>query len=282
MPAPTPPFRTRALLRLARSHALLIAAGLLACLMVREAVLQSVEEAYLEETAWRVVNDAHALTARDRVIALRDYVRANVDFRGAPGEDDGRPFLRATAADTLQTGLGFCGEDSRAFIGLARAVGIEAQRVNLYGSLNHVVAEVELVPHQRLVVDAQRRPQIVDLEPLDEVILRPEFDDYYTLNLRRLHLGWLVSRVRFEMGALTYWTENPHALTAALWGLLALGLLFLRVARVALRVFLHRRGWVHRSALPPHRAPEPAAPALLPGHPGGPPATDQTAGPWAA
>lgn len=219
-----------------------------------ESFLQVREDAYVRETALRVVHEAQAVTPRERVIALRDYVRRTVTFRGAPDDTADRPFLRATAEETLRSGLGFCGEDSRAFINLARAIGIEAQRLNLYGSVMHVVAEVELEPHQRLVVDAQSPPIIADLEPLDEVILRPEFDDYYTLNLRRLHLGWLVSRVRFEMGALTYWAENPHALAAALWGFVLAALLALRTARVILRHVLHRRGWIHRSAIP-HLAP---------------------------
>lgn len=215
-----------------------------------ESFLQYREDEFMRATALRVVREAHAVTPREQVIALRDYVRRTVTFHGAPDDTADRPFLRATAEDTLRSGLGFCGEDSRAFINLARAIGIESQRLNLYGSVMHVVAEVELEPHQRLVVDAQNPPIIADLEPLDEVIMRPEFDDYYTLNLRRLHLGWLVSRVRFEMGALTYWAENPHALLAALWALVLVAFLALRAARVALRHFLHHRGWIHRSAIP--------------------------------
>jgi hypothetical protein len=238
------------LLRAARGQAYWITIGLLALLGLHEAVLQLREDAYLSETAARVIREARAETPRDQVIALRDYVRATVHFQGAPGELEDRPFLRATAEDTLRSGLGWCGEDSRAFINLARAAGIEAQRVNLYGSMMHVVAEVELVPHQRLIVDAQSPPYIADLELLDDVIRRPEFDDYYTLNLRRLHLGWLVSRVRFEMGALTFWAENPHALSAALWMFAAALMLAGTGARRLVRIVLHRRGWVHRSTLP--------------------------------
>jgi hypothetical protein len=210
----------------------------------------------MRATATRVVEAAHAQTPRERVIALRDYVRSTVSYHGAPGAPDtadDRPFFRATAEDTLRSGLGYCGEDSRAFIDLARAIGIPAQRVNLYGSVMHVVAEVELEPHQPLIVDAQSPPIIADLEPLDQVILRPEFDDYYSLNLRRLHF-MSVSRIRLEMGTLTYWVENPHALTAVLWTIVIAALLLLRGARPFVRFLLHRRGWVHRSTLPAPQA----------------------------
>lgn len=233
-----------------RRHALAVWIVVLAAPLSVEAYFQHAEDAYVHAVAERVVRDAHATAPREQVVALRDYVRAHVTWEGAPGENDPRPFLRATAEETLRSGVGYCGEDSRLFINLARSMGIEAQRVNLYGRVMHVVAEVELVPHERLIVDAQSPPMIDGLEPLDQVILRPEFDDYYTLNLRRLHLGWLVSRVRLEMGPLTYWLENPHALKAALWGSLLAVVVGARLARTALRYFLLRRGWVHRSSLP--------------------------------
>lgn len=235
-----------------RRHAFWLLVGLLCVPTTLEAWLQTREDAFIRETALRVVHEAGAETPRDRVIALRDYVRSHVTYHGAPGDrgtPDTRPFLRETAEETLRSGLGFCGEDSRVFINLARAIDIPAQRVNLYGRTMHVVAEVELEPHQRLIVDAQSPPLIPDLEPLDEVMLRPEYDDYYTLNLRRLHLGWLVSRVRLEMGVLTYWLENPHALAAAVWAACIAVLLGAKLGRSALRAMLLRRGWVHRSSL---------------------------------
>ncbi len=244
-----------------RPSSFFVALGLLSAPLCFEAWAQAREDAFVRQTALAIVRDAHARTPRERVIALRDHVRAHVRSDGAPGAGE-RPFLRATTEETLRSGLGYCGEDSRAFINLARSIGIEAQRVNLYGRVMHVVAEVELEPHERLVVDAQSPPLIPELEPLDQVILRPEYDDYYTLNLRRLHLGWLVSRVRLEMGPLTYWMENPHALSAALWGVLLAMMIAGRVARGALQRLLLRRGWVHRSSLVARGSPEPRAPDI--------------------
>src|SRR3712207_2117776 len=48
--------------------------------------------------------------------ALRDYVRAHV--RNTDFSPRGRAFLRDTAADTLRTGKGRCGEATRAFVNM--------------------------------------------------------------------------------------------------------------------------------------------------------------------
>src|SRR5438093_59962 len=81
------------------------------------------------------------------------------------------------------------------------------------------------------------------------VIRRDEYDDYYTLSLRRLGLYPAISRIKVNLGSLIYWTENPHALQALGWFLLALALtitfLALKVGRVCVRHYLHRRGWIH-------------------------------------
>src|SRR5215471_2274501 len=135
-----------------------------------EAVTQRKNNQYIKSVAEEIVQKANAFDNRARVIALRDYLREHVKYQGASEED--RPFLRASAADTLRSGRGFCGEVTRAFIRLADAVGIRAQRINLYGRLNHVVAEAELRPGERVLVDSQNPPHIRDLEPLDQVMLR--------------------------------------------------------------------------------------------------------------
>jgi hypothetical protein len=201
---------------------------------------------YVKSVAEEIIRKANATDNRSRVIALRDYLRKHVSFQDAPMED--RPFLRASAAETLQSGKGYCGEVTRAFIRLADAVGIRAQRINLYGAINHVVAEVELRPGERVIVDSQDPPLLPDLEPLDQVILRPEYTDYSTLNLRRLRLSWLVSRIKLEIGPLTYWAESPHALEASMWLALALTLLSGKLlyicGRPLARKLLVRRGWV--------------------------------------
>ena len=84
-------------------------------------------------------------------------------------------------------------------------------------------------------------------------MLRAEYDDYSTLNLRRLHLNGIFQRIKLEMGILNYWLESPHALKALLWLALAVLLISLRLVvltgRHLLRLILTRRGWVHHSKL---------------------------------
>lgn len=210
-----------------------------------EAGMQYREDRYVHQLALQIVQSANAKTPRDKVLALRDYIRTHVTYLSAPYFD--RSFFRSTTKQTLESGLGYCGEVTRAFINLADSVGIRSQRINLWGAAPHVVAEAELGPRDLVVVDCQYPPSIKDLERLDQVILRPEWDDYYTLNLRRLHISWLVSRVKMEMGPFTYWTENPHALKALLWFGFCLIVMGIRFGRDLLRYLLRRRGWVHIS-----------------------------------
>jgi hypothetical protein len=205
------------------------------------------DDVYVRGVAEKVVREAGATDTKSKVVALRDYLRSHVDNEGLAGDGSGRPFLRSGAADTLRTGKGLCGEVSRAMIVMASDVGIRAQRVNLYGQLQHVVAEVEIAPHQYVIVDAQNPPQIEDLETLDKVILRPEYDDYSTLNLRRLHLQGFVPRLKLDMSFLTLWLERPNLIKATLFLLAAFLALSGIIMRFALRGFLHQRGWVHHS-----------------------------------
>lgn len=214
-----------------------------------ESIQQWRESRFIRITTQQVIRNVPH-DRRSQVIAIRDYIRAHVTPFGAPF--DNRPFLRATAAETLRTGKGYCGEVSRTFICMAHSLGIPAQRINLYGLKQHVVAEAKIGPNDDYIVDAQEPPTIVNLERLDDVIRRPEFDDYYTLNLRRLRISWLVTRVRLRMGAFTYWTENPDALKALFFFGVAIMLLTLRAARSAVRRLVTARGWVHESNIEHH------------------------------
>jgi hypothetical protein len=235
-------------------------------LSLLESTWQVLDNRYVGKVAEKAVQGIDSADTRSRVIALRDYLRSNVTSSEAPYEQ--RPFLRATAADTLRSGKGYCGEVSRALICMARVFGIPAQRINLQGARPHVVAEVEVAPGKRLIVDCQNPPSIAGLESLDRVILRPEYDDYYTLNLRRLRVEWLVSRIKLQMGPLTYWTENPHALKALFWFSIALSLLALAGVRHIVRWCLRRRGWIHISSVaesetaPKNELPESVLPVV--------------------
>lgn len=214
------------------------------CLVVSVAEYRShlVEKRFVRAVALEVVAAAKATDNRSKILALRDYLRSHVSYEGVPQE--GRPLLRDTAAETIRSGRGWCGEVSRAFVCMAKEVGIEAQRVNLTGQELHTVAEAEVSPDERVVVDSQNPPTIVDLVPLESVILGPKYSDYYTVNLERLHLRWLIRRISLRTGVLTYWLQNPHLIKATFWLTLAFALVLSRLAwRVAPRL-LKMSGWV--------------------------------------
>jgi transglutaminase superfamily protein len=149
------------------------------------------EQRWLAVKARQITDQASAHTQRERIMALRDYLRRHVKWRGAAYDD--RPFLRATARETLESGLGYCGESTRAFINLAHQLGIKAHRVNLYGPSPHVIAEAEVRPDVDILVDAQDSPLMnayFDRRDwtLDEAIRDPgaPFLSYSNIHLRRV------------------------------------------------------------------------------------------------
>ena len=174
-----------------------------------------------------------------KVSAIRDYVRAhvrNVEFAGLT-----RPFLRDTAADTLRTGRGRCGEAARVFVNMARAAGIDAQRLYLEGNKSHVITVVARADGTVLVVDSSADPNYFPaLLPLSALSAHEEFRTYSTWRRPRA-LRALPSNF-VSLGPLAYLSENPHALLAALCLLAA-------AATFALSLYTARR-------LPRRRADE--------------------------
>ena len=148
-----------------------------------------------------------------KVVALRDYVRThvrNVEFKGLA-----RPFLRDTAADTLRTGKGRCGEAARVFVNMARAAGLPAQRLYLEGEKSHVISVVVRDDGAVLVADSSADPfYFRELEPLSAVTRRPEFRTYSTWRRTRALRALPPNFV--SLGPLAYLFENPHALLACL------------------------------------------------------------------
>lgn len=233
---------------LSKKSMLLLVISVLSALSIYEGVVSYMGSVEVSKLAHEIVGKAHANSSRQKVIALRDYLRQHIRWQElSSNQVDGRPFLRDSAIDTLRSGEGFCGEVTRAFICMAASLGIEAQRINLVGKKLHVVAECDLGSEGRFIVDCQNPPQVEGLETLDAVIARPDYDDYYTLNLRRLHVTWLISRVKLENGFITNLFERPHALKSLMWGSITCLILTLWGARLLLRWFLHQRGWVHVS-----------------------------------
>ena len=148
-----------------------------------------------------------------KVVALRDYIRThvrNIEFKGLT-----RPFLRDTAADTLRTGKGRCGEAARVFVNMARAAGINAQRLYLEGEKSHVITVVGHGDGTVLIVDSSADPiYFQNLEPLSAFTKHQEFRTFSTWRRTRA-LRALPSNF-VSLGPLAYLFENPHALLACL------------------------------------------------------------------
>jgi Transglutaminase-like superfamily len=220
-------------------------------LAAAEAVTQKREDDYVRAEAAEAVRGLPEGDFDARLAALRDYVRARVHNIDFPAR--GRPFLRDTAADTLRTGKGRCGEASRAFVNLARAAGIRAQRLYLDGPRPHVLTVVRPGDGRRLVVDPYETPYVPEVEPLDNLLAaHTEFASYSTLGFRRLSLLRSLPSNELPLGPLNYLFENPHALASFLW-------FFASALALTLAELINRR--VSRAPSTASRKPLPAAAA---------------------
>lgn len=219
-----------------------------------ELLLQVQENRFVRSVSLSVIEGAGAASPLEKAVALRDYLRKEVTSLGAPNND--RPFLRATAAETLQSGRGYCGEVSRAFICMANSLGMRAQRINLVGNKIHTVAEIEVSPSERWIVDCQNPPSLVRLATIDELLRGPDYTDYFTVNLRRLQVNWLISRIKLQHGPWDYVLERPHLLKAIGWGGLVASLFSLMTLRWLVRRILTASGWVHVSTITKSAVPD--------------------------
>ena len=178
-------------------------------------VFEAREQRRQDEYVRAVTREALAGVPDDfdaKVVALRDYIRAhvrNIEFAGLT-----RPLLRDTAADTLRTGKGRCGEAARVFVNMARAAGIDAQRLYLEGEKSHVIAVVGRVDGAVLIVDSSADPNYFpELVPLSALPAHKEFRTFSTWRRTRALRALPPNFV--SLGPLAYLFENPHALLAA-------------------------------------------------------------------
>jgi hypothetical protein len=183
-----------------------------------------------------------------KVAALRNYVRTHV--RNVNFNANGRPFFRDTAADTLRTGRGRCGEATRVFINMAHAAGIPAQRLYLEGRKAHVVAAVETGDGRTLIVDATERFYFPEIEPLSGLSRHTEFVSYSTFGWRRLSLLRALPSHSVSLGPLGYLFENPHALLA--WAYFLSAALALALAALLQHKLPRRQSQAERDAFGVH------------------------------
>jgi SAM-dependent methyltransferase len=235
-------------------HARGIYWAVVGCLLVLsgyQAVCYWQEQQWLRSKAHAIVDAAGAQTTREKVHALRNHIRASVRYENAPRDD--RSFLRDSAQETLESGRGYCGEATRAFIGLARNLDIQAQRVNLHGRANHVLADAEVAPGQWALVDLQEDPErnaFFDAQDrsVDEVVhpdpsLSP-YQDCSNVNVRRLPgVNVFVQRIRLRASVITWIAENPSLIKSLFFaGLAGMLVLLFVVDRVLRRFYAFRLG----------------------------------------
>ena len=203
----------------------------LACLalaLLAAGLFEAREQQRQDEYVRAVTRDALAGVPSDdfdaKVVALRDYVRThvrNVEFKGLT-----RPFLRDTAADTLRTGKGRCGEAARVFVNMARAAGVPAQRLYLEGEKSHVISVVGREDGDVLIADSSADPfYFQKLEPLSAISSHKEFRTFSTL--RRTRSLRALPSTFVSLGPLAYLFENPHALLACFCFLASAGMFLL-------------------------------------------------------
>jgi len=212
----------------------MLAALALAMLAVgaAEYLVQQRQDEYVRAVTRVALEGSAGQDLDSKVAALRDYVRTHVRNIGFSAK--GRPFFRDTAAETLHSGRGRCGEATRVFINMARAAGIPAQRLYLEGRKAHVVASVEAGDGRTLIVDATNRFYFPDVEPIGGLARHTEFVTYSTFGWRRLSLLRALPSNSVSLGPLGYLFENPHALLACLSFLSS-------AAALALAALLQRR-----------------------------------------
>ena len=179
---------------------------------VGEAVAQHDDDEYVRAVTQDVLRAAPGDDLDAKVTAIRDYLRTHV--RDIWFYADRRPFLRDTAADTLRSGRGRCGEATRAFINMARAAGIPAQRLYLEGVKSHVVALIDGADGRRVIVDSADNPFFAADEPLSNLPQHVGFTSASSLEWRRLRILRRLPANEWRLGPLVYFLENPHALSA--------------------------------------------------------------------
>jgi hypothetical protein len=181
---------------------------------VVEAIEQHNDDLYVRAVTQEVLRDAPGDDVNSKVTAIRDYLRTHV--RDIWFYAERRPFLRDTAADTLRMGRGRCGEATRAFINMARAAGIPAQRLYLEGVKSHVVALIDGADGRRTIVDSADNPFFAENEPLSNLPNHVGFTSASSLEWRRLRILRRIPSNEWRLGPLVYFLENPHALVACL------------------------------------------------------------------
>ena len=131
---------------------------------VVEGFLQQREDVALREELGTLRPPADPIA---KALSLAKYVRDDIKAAGLDANAP-RPFLRATAQETLNSRRGFCGEQARLLIRLFHLSGFDAHRVYLWNPAGeeHVVVEAVVAGRLMTFETLASRPDEHDLQRL--------------------------------------------------------------------------------------------------------------------
>jgi hypothetical protein len=111
-----------------------------AALFARQIAAARAESAFMRARLRDIIG-AEQIRSTEDLVKIKRFLSSTIRWDLAL-RDVARPLLRAPAANILETGWGFCGENARAAILLLNAGGVPANRVYLEGERwGHVVVE---------------------------------------------------------------------------------------------------------------------------------------------
>jgi hypothetical protein len=98
------------------------------------------EVGYLKRILRKIVPGGR-IRAREDLVRIKNYLSTHVRY-DRRRVNDPRPWLRASARETLTTGFGFCGENARAALWLLGLGGVRAHRVYIDATIwKHILLE---------------------------------------------------------------------------------------------------------------------------------------------
>jgi len=167
------------------------------------------------------------------IIKIKNYLSSKITYTQSD-KTAKRPLLRATAVQTLKSGKGLCGENSRLAVLLLNYGGVRANRVYLYGKLwQHVVCEFKWGGTYYLF-DGHNDPETSLKDELVGKILSSDINSYpngYTSNpwidYCRIKILWQISFLKFISKMRphllsVYIFENPYLIKSIFFLFLAM------------------------------------------------------------
>ncbi len=184
------------------------------------------------------------VTEEERVRIIMRYIKNTLSFEGV-NKTAKRPFLRATAVETLKSKKGLCGEYSRVGILLLHFASIEAQRFYLFGpQWEHVLLNCK-IDGKWYLIDNFDDPSVEMKETDIKKIEFPKFEllknDWSTLNpwtdyqsVRFFHNYSFLRNYRTIIFPHTFiiFFASPYLVKSVLFVILFLVLTFLRLKKV--------------------------------------------------